>query len=228
MKSAALLKSFVAVALIYLVILLGREDVAWFMKPLLLLFLIASVAASAQFKTKSLLLSALVFSWLGDVVLMFADQGELYFIIGLLLFLTAHVLYIVLFSRQYKTKSATPGSRFYIALALIIGYLMAMLYVLYPTLGGLKIPVTVYAIVISAMLLMAVRGLFLSQNPGNYYIFFGAVCFVTSDSLLAFDKFHAAIPLASFNIMWTYLAAQFLIVFGLLALNKNESHEFTN
>lgn len=222
MKSAALLKSFITIALIYLVILVAREDIAWFLKPLLLPFLIASVAASTKFKTKNLLLAALVFSWMGDVVLMFAGHGELYFIIGLVLFLIAHLLYILLFNRQPKNKNTTMDWRFYVGFVFIIGYLLAMLYLLFPTLGALKIPVTVYAIVISTMLLMAVRGLFLWQNPGNYYILAGAVCFVSSDSLLAFDKFHAPIPLASFNIMSTYLAAQFLIVFGLLILNKKQ------
>lgn len=189
----------------------------------------APVVASAKFRTKNFLLSVLVFSWLGDVVLMFADRGELYFIIGLALFLTAHLLYILLFSKQEKTKNSPPGLGFFIGFVAIIVYLLAMLYILYPALGGLKIPVTVYAAVISLMLLMALRGLFLWQNPGNYYILAGAICFVTSDSLLAFDKFHAPVPLASLSIMSTYLAAQFLIVSGLLALNaQNKSRGSTN
>ncbi|MFT3795920.1 lysoplasmalogenase [Flavobacterium sp.] len=223
MKTAALLKSFIAIGMIYLLILLlGYDDTAWFLKPLLLPFLLAAVGASAKFKTKTLLFAALLFSWFGDIVLMFADQGERFFIIGLVLFLTAHVIYIALFNKQ--PKNSNPKSKLALAIGClsVIGYLCAMLYLLFPTLGTLKIPVTIYAMVISTMLLMAIKGFGHWNNPGNYYIFIGAIGFVVSDSLLAFDKFHEPLPMASFNIMATYLAAQFLITFGILVLNKKQ------
>lgn len=227
MKTAALLKTYIAIALIYLTVLLFSEDWAWFAKPLLLPSLLGAVAASEKFATKNLLLCALLFSWLGDIVLMFAGNGELYFIIGLVLFLTAHVLYILLFSRQPKAQNGAKTG-FYLGIVCIIGYLLAILYVLFPTLGGLKIPVTVYAVVISTMLLMALKGFPQWKSPANYYILMGAVSFITSDSLLAFDKFHAPLPLASFNIMSTYLAAQFLIVFGILVINKKQHSVLTD
>lgn len=223
MKTASLLKVFIAIGLIYLLILLsGNDDTAWFLKPILLPSLFFTIIASKKFPSKKVLLSALAFSWFGDVVLMFADKGEMYFIIGLVLFLTAHILYIFLFLKQEKTKVNSQKLWFYLGVLCIIGYLFAMLFVLYPTLGGLKIPVTVYAIVISTMLLMTVKGFFEWKEPANYYILAGAFCFVTSDSLLAFDKFYEPLPLASFNIMSTYLTAQFLITFGILVLNKKQ------
>lgn len=222
MKTAALLKIYIVVGFIYLtLLLLGNDAGAWFIKPVLLPSLIAAVAASQKFPTKNLLLSALLFSWLGDIVLMFADKGEGFFIIGLVLFLTAHVLYIVLFRKQQK-KEYQNNTLIYIGLIGILCYLFGMLCVLFPTLGDLKIAVTIYAVVISTMLFMAFKGLMAWTKPAGYYIFAGAVCFVVSDSLLAFDKFHNPIPLASFNIMSTYLAAQFLIAFGILVLNKKQ------
>ena len=223
MKTASLLKIFITVGVIYLALLLfGGEDSAWFMKPLLLPAMIAAVAASEKFPTKNLPVFALVFSWFGDVVLMFADKGEWLFIIGLVLFLTAHIIYIVLFHKQPKLKSSASTIWRYGGIILIMVYLLSMLYVLYPTLGGLKIPVTIYAITISVMLFMAFKGIFEWTSPAKYYILAGAICFVSSDSLLAFNKFYEPIPQASFNIMSTYLAAQFLIVFGVLVLNKKQ------
>ena len=223
MKTAALLKIFIAIAFIYLALLFfSGEDSAWFMKPLLLPAMMSGVLASEKFPTKNLLVWALVFSWFGDVVLMFADKGELFFIIGLLLFLTAHMIYILLFNKQQKTQNSSNNSGLYIGVVFIVGYLFVMLFVLYPKLGGLKIPVTVYAMVISMMLFMALKGFFGWQNPANYYVLTGAICFVVSDSLLAFNKFYEPIQLATFNIMSTYLLAQFLIVFGLLVLNKKQ------
>lgn len=227
MKTSALLKTFIAIALIYLTVLLFSEDWAWFAKPLLLPSLIGAVAASQKFATKSLLFWALLLSWFGDMILMFTHKGELFFIIGLAMFLMAHVLYIVLFSKQPKTQS---GGKvwFYLGTICIVGYLFAMLYFLFPTLGGLKIPVTVYAFVISAMLLMAVKGFSKWKSPANYYLLMGAICFVASDSLLAFDKFYKPLPLASLNIMSTYLTAQFLITFGILVLNKKQHSVLTD
>ncbi len=223
MKTAALLKIFIAIAFIYLALLFfSGEDSAWFMKPLLLPAMMSGVLASEKFPTKNLLIWALVFSWFGDVVLMFADKGQLFFIIGLLLFLTAHMIYILLFNKQQKTQNSSNNSGLYIGVVFIVGYLFVMLFVLYPKLGGLKIPVTVYAMVISMMLFMALKGFFGWQNPANYYVLTGAICFVVSDSLLAFNKFYEPIQLATFNIMSTYLLAQFLIVFGLLVLNKKQ------
>lgn len=227
MKTAALLKTYIAIALIYLTILLFSEDWAWFAKPLLLPPLIGAVAASRKFASRTLLLCALLFSWFGDLVLMFTDKGEPYFIAGLALFLTAHVLYILLFSKQPKTANGSK-TRNYLATACIIGYLFTMLYVLFPKLGGLKIPVAVYATVISAMLWCAAKSYPQWKNPANYYILLGAVSFVASDSLLAFYKFYAPLPLASFNIMATYLAAQFLIAFGILVLNKKQHSLLTD
>lgn len=56
----------------------------------------------------------------------------------------------------------------------------------------------------------------------------GAAFFVTSDSILAINKFHAQIPLASFWIMITYLIAQFCITDGILKLNQKQEPDSNN
>ena len=47
-------------------------------------------------------------------------------------------------------------------------------------------------------------------------VFIGSLLFLLSDSMLAFNKFHSEIPLAGFLIMLTYIAAQYLIMRGLI------------
>jgi uncharacterized membrane protein YhhN len=98
-----------------------------------------------------------------------------------------------------------------------------MLSVLLPSLGDLKIPVTIYASVISIMLLFAFNGFLVWENPGNKYIFVGAIVFVISDSILAVNKFYSPIERSSFFIMLTYLVAQYLIVVGILKLNPKKA-----
>ena len=72
------------------------------------------------------------------------------------------------------------------------------------------------------MLLFAFNGYLIWKKPGALYIFLGAASFVASDSILAFDKFHAPIEKSSFFIMLTYLVAQYLIVVGIIRLNAQK------
>ena len=101
-------------------------------------------------------------------------------------------------------------------------YLGSMLSLLLPTLEDLKVPVCIYALTISLMLIMALKGAFNWETNAKYLVLIGAAFFVTSDSILAINKFQAPIPLASFWIMLTYLIAQFSITSGILELNQNQ------
>ena len=225
MKSNHILNSFLGFSIVYLVlILIGREDITWFLKPFLLPFLIVAVYFHQRFSSKKILLVALILSWIGDIILLFADKGELYFIGGLIAFLLSHIFYILLFNKQLKIYLKKSRTIYWIGITSIITYLLVMMVVLMPYLGDLLLPVFVYAMTISIMLLFALKGFLNWQKPANIYIFIGAIIFVASDSVLAFDKFYAAIPYSSFFIMSTYLAAQYLIVIGILKLNEKKLH----
>ena len=225
MKSNHILNSFLGFSIVYLVlILVGREDITWFLKPFLLPFLIVAVYFHQRFSSKKILLVALILSWIGDIILLFANKGELYFIGGLIAFLLSHIFYILLFNKQLKIYLKKSRTTYWIGITSIIIYLLVMMVVLMPYLGDLLLPVFVYAMTISIMLLFALKGFLNWQKPANIYIFIGAIIFVASDSVLAFDKFYAAIPYSSFFIMSTYLAAQYLIVIGILKLNEKKLH----
>ncbi|TGD59046.1 lysoplasmalogenase [Flavobacterium humi] len=217
------LKHFLIISSFYLLLLfLGKDSWAWVLKPFLLPFLILTVNKAANFPTKKWLLWALLFSWIGDVVLMFADKGELYFIFGLVSFLIAHILFIILFFKQDPGRKSLNKVLFGLGVIMVSAYLYGMLTILFPTLGDLKIPVSVYAFTISLMLVMAIRGALLWQKPMNLLVLNGAIAFVTSDSILAMNKFYSPLPNASFLIMVTYIVAQYLIVLGILKLNEKE------
>jgi uncharacterized membrane protein YhhN len=220
MKSSLLLKIYISFTALYLIILyLDLDGFDWYMKPVLLPILLAAVAVSESFPTKKILLTALTFSWIGDIILLFADRGELYFIFGLVAFLLSHVVYIVLFSKQQNTRINEKKEIFWLGILAIIAYFFIMIDTLFPKLGDLKIPVIVYAVVITTMLFFAFKGSLKWATPANNYILIGAIVFVSSDSILAFNKFYAPITHASFYIMLTYCLAQYLIVSGILKLN---------
>ncbi|MDR6761301.1 putative membrane protein YhhN [Flavobacterium sp. 2755] len=223
MKNAVFFKIYIAFSFIYLLLLyLGYESLDCYLKPALIPLLIVGVYFSKKFPTQKILLTALVFSWIGDVILLFADIAEIYFILGLVSFLISHIIYCVLFNRQIKEKVKKDTIIFIFGSLIIACYLIGMLSVLLPALGDLKIPVIVYASVISVMLLFAYNGLLIWKKPANQYVFFGALFFVVSDSILAINKFHMTIQKSSFIIMLTYLVAQYLIVKGILKLNSKK------
>lgn len=223
MRNSTIFQIYVAFSLLYLIILLlGYESLDLFLKPALIPILGFGVYLCRKFPTKNALLLALLFSWIGDVILLFADIAEIYFILGLVSFLTAHIIYCVLFNNQIKIKAPKNRIIFAIGSFIIAFYLIGMLSVLLPSLGDLKIPVIVYASVISIMLLFAFNGFLVWENPGNKYILIGAIAFVISDTILAINKFYEPIERSSFFIMLTYLVAQYLIALGILKLNPRK------
>jgi uncharacterized membrane protein YhhN len=223
MKNKAALSIYIGFSIFYLVITaLNQEAIARFLKPFLLPLLLVAVYNSPAFTTKKLLLTALTFSWIGDVILLFADQGEIYFILGLVAFLVSHVFYIVLFSKQTISKTISNKLSFGAGIGLILLYFFGMITTLGPKLGSLTIPVVIYAVVISTMLFYALKGSFQWNTIPYQSVLIGAVFFISSDSILAFNKFDQPIPYASFLIMITYLAAQFCIVWGILKLNQKK------
>lgn len=223
MKNKVALYIFIRYSIFYLaMIALNQEEIARYLKPFLLPLLVVAVYLSDKFKTKTLLLTALTFSWIGDVILLFADKGEIYFILGLVAFLVSHVFYIVLFSKQTICKSISNKLSFGAGIGLILLYFFGMITTLGPKLGSLTIPVVIYAVVISTMLFYALKGSFQWNTIPYQSVLIGAVFFISSDSILAFNKFDQAIPYASFLIMITYLAAQFCIVWGILKLNQKK------
>ncbi|MBN8576704.1 MAG: lysoplasmalogenase [Cytophagales bacterium] len=182
-------------------------------KPLIIPAL-AVYYLSARQQRSSLFLMALFFCWLGDVLLMFA--GELYFMAGLVAFLTGHMLYILCYRKFKMAGSGLNGPQrvryaFPIALAGT-----GLVTVLYPHLGSLQIPVMVYALVITVMALQALFRYGHTSKSSFILVLCGAISFMISDSLLAVNKFMHALPLSGLAIMLTYILAQYLIVEGVL------------
>lgn len=221
MKTKKFIRSFIAFSSLYLFLLIvGRENIAWWFKPLLIPFLLYIVSVSDPFRNQKTLLFALFFSWVGDVLLMFANQHALFFILGLISFLIAHLAYIILFQRQNKINE---NNNYLWFIPFVIIYLVTILRILWPFLNEMKIPVLVYAIVISLMLLMSIKAYFQWEKPSNLWVLIGALLFVISDSILAINKFHSPVLMSSFWIMSTYLGAQFCIMTSLTNNKKTAS-----
>lgn len=196
-------------------------ELSFMAKPLIMISLMGYYLLSTT-NRNSLFLAALAFCWLGDVLLMFDYKSELFFMAGLGSFLTGHILYIRCYQQFRKNTATNPllgPQKIRFALPIVLAG-TGLVVVLYPTLGDLRIPVMIYALVITVMAMQALFRFGYTTTKSFTLLFCGAICFMISDSLLAFNKFLQPIPLASLFIMGTYMLAQYLIVEGVLAHKK--------
>jgi uncharacterized membrane protein YhhN len=152
------------------------------------------------------LLIGLVVSLLGDIALLWPQQG---FLPGLVAFLLAHIAYTVAFTREHRFLAQPAALAAY---ALIAGAILAFLWSFIPS--GLRIPVACYVLALTAMSAQtAVIGL--STEGGATHrdrlLMLGGALFMASDALLATNKFAQPIPAASLWVLATYWAAQWCI-----------------
>lgn len=191
-----------------------------FSKPLLmplLIWLYVSEVDKHNTFTR-LIIAALFFSWLGDIFLMFDHLDSIYFILGLSSFLTTHILYILYFLRISGNGSYLKQRP--LMLLVIVAYTIELLYILWPRLDMMRIPVTVYALVISTMLATAAWQYGKIKSAIALLFTAGALLFVLSDSALALNRFHDPIPGGGIFVMLTYVAAQTMIVLGSIRHQK--------
>lgn len=197
-------------AAVLVAILSGQSSLYMLVKPLLMISLLFyfTTGSMGYPKWRIAVMFALIFSWLGDVLLL----SDGLFMAGLAAFLVAHVFYIVAY---HKTGAASGELKPMdsIKLAVLGAILIA---VLYPHLGGMLIPVLVYAMVLLGMALWAHKRRGATSTRSFMLVSSGAILFVISDGLIAVNKFAVEIPAERILVMSTYIAAQYLIVRGLL------------
>jgi uncharacterized membrane protein YhhN len=192
----------------------GIEWMERMTKPLLLVILIGYFLSGTKQVSSGLkkwVVAALLFSWIGDNLLMFVYADESFFVCGLAAFLIAHIFYGFFFHtiRVYEKIR----EKLFLFL-LVFAYYTILMSVLSPSLGSLKVPVRIYGVVICFVLMLAMHMLYLANKKAGVRMFTGALLFVISDSVLALDKFHRPFMEAGIIIMITYGLAQLLIVQG--------------
>jgi len=165
-----------------------------------------------------LILTALFFSWLGDVNLMFPHVNEIFFKTGLAFFLIAQVFYIFLFLKTIELS----GKRAYLRKQpfWLIGYLAYGLFfyiLLFEQLDlVLRIAIFIYILALLGMSSMALNR-YGNGHPLSFtFVFIGSLFFVASDTMIAINRFLVAIPHEGLLIMGTYISAQFFIMLGIL------------
>jgi len=205
----------------------GNEKLRYFSKPLLMLLLVAYFIFGTNLFIsilKKWMVMALLFSWAGDVLLMFESSNANFFIFGLVAFLLAHIFYIILFDK-IRVNEKFKQSLF--PLLPIAVYYILLISLLQPHLGGMQKPVSIYGLVISIMLSFAIDLWRLKDKTTSFLMIFGALLFITSDSLLAINKFYKQFEYAGIAVMSTYGFAQLLITLGVARyISSTSKHKF--
>ena len=197
-----------------LAIYLNNEILLRVSKPLLMPLLIIYFLEQTKNFISGLrpwIVLALFFSWIGDILLMFEERKPIFFLLGLSAFFIAQVFYIIFF-HNIRMKEYIRGNALF--LLIVVVYYGILISVLSPFLGSMKLPVRIYGVVISFMLMLAMHMMLGKNKKAGLWMMLGAFLFVTSDSLLAFNKFYSSFDYAGIVVMLTYGLAQLFITEG--------------
>jgi uncharacterized membrane protein YhhN len=175
-------------------------------KPLPILFLLTLAIYNWSRTRQSLALwicLGLLFSLAGDIFLIAPGK---YFVPGLAAFLLALLCYIVAFTRDAKFPAHG------LIWLIFLGLAATNFFLLKSNLpASLGLPVAIYALALSTMTAQAIGRFLLLRTSAAKLAATGAVSFLISDTLLAWDRFHAALLFAPAFILIPYYLAQLLI-----------------
>ena len=183
-------------------------------KPFILFSLLGFYCCSAQPIVLTVVL-ALVFSWLGDILLM--PKGVQWFTAGGIAFMVSHFFFIISYAAQVDF-----GKIHWIVAALLILAFIASAVIIFHFLRphlpkALFYPMLLYLIINGMMNCFAwFRSMSIGGKTGLITAI-GALLFFISDSSLFFVRFKKDSRLKThFLVMLTYSLGEFLIVLGLI------------
>jgi uncharacterized membrane protein YhhN len=178
----------------------------WTLAPLATILILAIAFANwrARKDRYSLWITVgLTFSLAGDVLLL---RPEHFFLLGLSAFLLTHIAYLFAFTRDTRFPARPRVWILYLLFAACCNFL---LFSRLP--AGLRFPVAAYSLFLVSMAAQAMGRWFLLRTSAARWAALGALLFVLSDGLLAFDRFYKPLPLAPLLVLLPYYAAQWLI-----------------
>ena len=193
---------------------ISRKELRDFSKPCILLSLIGFYLFSAP-EIKIAVVLALLFSWIGDIFLMF--DGNKWFTIGGISFLISHVFFIISYS-EYINFNQLNVFVVILLLCLFISAATIIFKYLKPHLPKpLFYPMYLYLVINGLMNCFAWFRSMCTTGMASVITAIGGLLFFISDSSLFFVRFHKNSPLKThFLVMLTYSLGEFLIVLGLV------------
>lgn len=213
---------YLVISLIHLfAIKYGNHNLALCSKWLLLPSLMMWVAFNDfRIESKKILYLALIFSFFGDALLSLQFINSNFFIFGLLAFFCAHCFYIWLNLNKIGAKFSVS---IFVAILPMLAWAIYLLRMAHEKAGGLFIPVCAYSAILCGLYYSAIVAREKLSRTNWAILFYGIVLFIASDSMIAINKFIIKMPFFDFAIMFTYILAQFMIVYAYIRNEKEKS-----
>ena len=193
------------------------DSLTFIFKPFILLALLFLYSQSVESRNKWYAM-ALIFSFFGDVFLLYS--GENVFKFGLGFFLIAHLLFIIIVVKRIKKVSILNSFIPIISFGIVLSLL---LFLLKDTLKDLLIPVLIYGVVISIFGIVSLIDFLNTKSKKSLLMLLGAIVFIVSDYILAINKFYYEALIFQVAVMVTYISAQYLIYCSMVLDEKKEN-----
>lgn len=176
------------------------------LKPLttfLIFVIVVSAYPAFENKYAPLVAVGLLFSLVGDVMLMLPSR---YFSAGILSFSVTHALYFSAFALAAGIAIVYPLTPLLVAVAAALA-----LFILPGVKPSLRIPVLLYILLITIMASQAAGAAVEQQTTRLTTAAAGALLFFISDAILAIDRFKSPFRSARTLVLSTYWLGQWLI-----------------
>ena len=193
------------------------DSLTFIFKPFILLALLFLYSQSVESRNKWYAM-ALIFSFFGDVFLLYS--GENVFKFGLGFFLIAHLLFIIIVVKRIKKVSILNSFIPIISFGIVLSLL---LFLLKDTLKDLLIPVVIYGVVISIFGIVSLIDFLNTKSKKSLLMLLGAIVFIVSDYILAINKVYYEALIFQVAVMVTYISAQYLIYYSMVLDEKKEN-----
>ncbi len=185
-----------------------KQTLGYIFKPTttLLIIILAIIQPAGSDYYRYFIIAGLTFSLIGDISLMLPSDK---FVLGLGAFLVALIFYILAFSSGFG-----PYFEIWYLIPVAI-YAIIFLWFVLPKTGKMKLPVLIYVLVLIVFMWQATGMYYYLSQSSALYVFAGAILFVISDSILAYDRFVKTFRLSSAIIHLTYWCAQILLALSI-------------
>jgi len=214
MKTLSLILFFVSTGIHLYGSAISNKKIRNYTKPFILIALLMYYCFASNMIETTVIL-ALIFSWIGDVFLIF--KGIKWFTIGGISFMVSHFFFVL--SYQKDVVFSKINIFVIISLALFFGTIVSLLFKkLKDHLPkALFYPMFLYLLINGTMNCFAIFRMLTNTNYLSIITCVGAILFFISDSCLFFVRFKKdCIQKNHFWVMLTYSLGELLIVLGLI------------
>jgi len=213
-----LILAFIFAALEVMAVSRNSQRLEYIVKPAVLICLFPWLYSSTDLKGNALWFGlGLVFSLVGDVLLI---ASERLFLFGLIAFLLAHISYIIGFLEEVMTITVW-SLILAVIITISISRLLRRIVAAMQMKGqnSLVLPVSTYATVISLMLYTAISTLFnpLWKPSSAFFVSLGALLFCISDAILAWNKFVSPVNNGRVLNITLYYLGQMGLIAGVIS-----------